>query len=165
MRTGTSPPGGALGRCRSSDGGAPVTIRRGDLLPDVALPLIPGGAAEPLRPAFGRATVLLVLHAPFCPSCQHYLDELEPLSGEFSLWEGRLLVVNPEGQLRYRTPAFGLQVRDPESRLTTPGAAYLLVADRYGQVWAVTSAGSSHAFPSPREITEWLKYLGTLCPE
>jgi hypothetical protein len=145
--------------------GAGVTIRRGDLLPDVALPLISGGAAEPLRPTFGRATVLLVLHAPFCPSCQHYLDQLGPLSGEFLLWEGRLLIVTPDGTPSYRTPAFGLQVRDLGSRLTTPGAACFVVADRYGQVWAVASAGSSHAFPKPREISEWLKYLGTLCPE
>ncbi|HXG33448.1 MAG TPA: hypothetical protein VNJ11_08790 [Bryobacteraceae bacterium] len=144
---------------------AGVAIRRGDLLPDVALPLIRGGRIEPLRPAFGRTTVLLILHEPFCPSCQHYLDELGELSEEFSIWEGRLLVVAPDTSPAYRCPGFGLPVRDPENRLGTRGMAYFLVADRYGQVWEAAPAGDSHPFPPPREITEWLKYLGTLCPE
>jgi hypothetical protein len=142
-----------------------VAIRRGELLPDVALPLIRSDLAEPLRPVFGRTTVLLLLHGPFCPTCQQYLDELGGLSEEFSVWEGRLLIVVPDTSPAYQCPAFGLRVRDPEGHLAAPGVAYFLVSDRYGQVWASTPAGDPHLFPSPREITEWLKYLGTLCPE
>jgi hypothetical protein len=41
----------------------------------------------------------------------------------------------------------------------------LLVADRYGQIFHVVAAPVGHVFPSARELTEWLKYLGTLCPE
>jgi hypothetical protein len=43
--------------------------------------------------------------------------------------------------------------------------AGLVVADRYGQIFYVAHAESKHALPPPRELTEWLKYLGTLCPE
>jgi hypothetical protein len=43
--------------------------------------------------------------------------------------------------------------------------AGVVIADRYGQVYYVSEAGENHAFPTPRELEEWLKFLATECPE
>lgn len=139
-------------------------LRRGDFLPDIVLPSAGGRAPVPLRPAPGRTAVLLVLDRDTCPACQHYLDELASLGEEFSVWDACLLVAVPHSAT-YMVPAFGTLIRDPERLLAVTEIPAVFVADRYGQLWDVVCAGPAHRFPPARDIAEWLKYLGTLCPE
>jgi len=116
------------------------------MLPDMEVRQRGGGPALPLRPARGETTILVWLHPPGCEECERYLEGLAGIREEFRIWEGRLLVISDLEQI-------------------TGKAAGVIVADRYGQVFHVATAGPAHALPSPRELTEWLKFLGTLCPE
>jgi hypothetical protein len=52
-----------------------------------------------------------------------------------------------------------------ESGVFSLEGAGLLVADRYGQIFYIVQTDAKHELPSPRELTECLKYLGTLSPE
>ena len=55
--------------------------------------------------------------------------------------------------------------RELLGRLEISAGPAILVADRYGQVFHLRSAGAEHALAEPRELEEWLKYLATQCPE
>jgi hypothetical protein len=116
------------------------------MLPDIELPPHHGGPPISLRPARSETSVILWMHPPGCRECESYLKSLAEIRDEFRVWEGRLLVVSGSEQL----PAKG---------------AGVIVADRYGQVFHIALAGPRHTLPPPRELAEWLKFLGTLCPE
>jgi hypothetical protein len=62
------------------------------------------------------------------------------MAGEFTAWDAQLLTFED-------------------------GKAAVIAADRFGQVFYARDAEPEHSFPTPRELQEWLKYLGTLCPE
>jgi hypothetical protein len=68
------------------------------------------------------------------------MDQLSASAEEFRIWDARLIAEEA-------------------------GTPSVVVADRYGQIFYVTDAGDGHRFPDAREMEEWLKYLGTLCPE
>lgn len=136
-------------------------------IPDIRLPSAPNGALVQLRESGGKTTVLVTLHSARCAGCQEYLNSLAPLSGEFDIWDARLLVIVPgpmRAAERLRAP-FGKVLGDEHRRLADPASASVLVADRYGQIFHAAHAGDSHELTSPRDLEEWLKYLGTLCPE
>lgn len=72
------------------------------------------------------------------------------------------------------TPAGALErltiLADPEGEAhrrcgVDEGVAALIVADRWGQIYAVERARTERELPGPREIEEWLRYLATQCPE
>jgi len=137
-------------------------LRVAQMLPDMDLPPASGGAPVQLRPARSETAVILLPHAFECAECERYAMELDALAAEFRTWDARLLIIAamPDESLqRLSFAKAAIQNRDTSSE------AALLVADRYGQVFHVTRTGKEHAFPSPPEIVEWLKYLGTLCPE
>jgi hypothetical protein len=117
-----------------------MRLRVADFLPD------------PWRSPMGRTTVLVSVHSAGCEGCRKYLEELGPSAAEFEVWDARLAVITPEpdGAATPVAPA---------------GEAAVIVADRYGHVYEATYAGEGHAFPAPRQLEEWLKFLGTLCPE
>lgn len=120
-----------------------------------------------LRESGGQITVLVTLHSSLCPGCRAYLDTLAPLAGEFDAWDGRLLVLVP-GTIaeakRLRLP-YGKALADEREHLASAAFASVTVADRYGQVFHAARAGVAHDLPAVRDLAEWLKFLGTLCPE
>jgi hypothetical protein len=139
----------------------------GGLLPDVNLPLVPNGDPINVRESWGKTTVLVMVHSPDCSRCQHYVDGLAPAADEFKIWDGRLLIVVPAAPseaVRARAP-FGQVVADEYARLAAAGSASVIVADRYGQIFYSSYAAASHELPPARDLEEWLKYLGTMCPE
>jgi hypothetical protein len=97
----------------------------------------------------GRTTVLVSTHSAACEGCRQYVDALAPSSAEFEVWDARLVVLTP----------------GPANQVASPGEAAVIVADRYGHIYDACYTGEGHAFPSPRQLEEWLKFLGTLCPE
>jgi hypothetical protein len=135
-------------------------------LPDVALPSVPEATPVKLRESGGRTTVLLTVHDSRCSGCRDYIDAIAGAAGEFAVWDARLLVLvpgSPDDAAHLQT--FGTMLADEQNRLAQPASASLVVADRYGQIFFAARSGSSHALPSVRELEEWLKFLGTLCPE
>jgi hypothetical protein len=135
-------------------------------LPDVELPSSPAGTPLPLRPAMGRTTVLVCVHSAGCEGCLRYLDGLNASGAEFEAWDARLLVAAPGPPAAARFgPSFAVILADPTHIVTSPSDAAVTVADRYGHIFEACHAGESHRLPSPRELEEWIKFLGTLCPE
>jgi hypothetical protein len=111
---------------------------------------------------YDRTSVVFCMHSKDCPGCLDYVNSLNPLASEFDVWDGSFFVIAPGADAPITQ--FGEGRSDPEHRISDGGAA-LLVADRYGHIFHVHDAGDGHQLPLPREIAEWLKYLGTLCPE
>ncbi len=145
----------------------PPNLSIASFVPYLELPSAPYGAPVQLRESGGKISVLVAAHSAACAGCRNYLQSLNPLSGEFEAWDARLLVIIPEGISEGRSigALFGKILSDERHRYTAGGAASLQVADRYGQIFESVDAGSSHEFLKPHELTEWLKYIGTLCPE
>lgn len=134
-------------------------------LPDIQL-ASPRGAVA-LRGAAGQTTILVSVHSAGCAGCRRYLAELASSAAEFAAWDGRLLIAvpGPETGTEALQLPFGTVLADQGQRISSPGEAGVIVADRYGQIYEVCRTGAGHEFPPPRQLEEWLKFLGTLCPE
>lgn len=129
------------------------------------LPALPEGVPVQLRGAGGKITLLVTLHSAHCAGCREYLASLSPISGEFDAWDARLLVIVPGWVASGLTAPLVRVLSDEHGLIADPASASVIVADRYGQIFDAVRAGASHELPSARELAEWLKYLGTLCPE
>lgn len=141
-------------------------FRVGGFLPDIELPCPSTGRAVNVQAARGESTVLMTLHSADCPECREYLVRLNSLEPEFQAWEGRLLVAVPgSAHITVCTAlVFGTVICDASTRIAD-GSLKMVVADRFGQIFYVSVAGASHDLPTPADLAEWLKFLGTLCPE
>lgn len=80
---------------------------------------------------------------PGAAPIESYRSTLEAASTDFAGWDGRVLVLEPDGQPTHR----------------------LLVVDRYRQVYAVHDAADAGELPDAHELTEWFRFLATACPE
>ena len=72
-----------------------------------------------------------------------YARNLADHAEEFAAWDGRIQWLPPDG--------------GPEHLVA--------VADRYGQLYEVTTASDSLALPSAHDLEEWFRFLATACPE
>lgn len=72
-----------------------------------------------------------------------YRDALEAAAADFAAWDGRIAVLEPDGEPMHR----------------------LLIADRYGQVYAVADAADASALPDVDALEGWFRFLATACPE
>jgi peroxiredoxin len=70
-----------------------ITLRVGQMLPDIELVSASGGSSVTLRSARGETNVVLWRHAFECAECDRYLDGLTGLEEEFRVWDARLLVL------------------------------------------------------------------------
>jgi hypothetical protein len=41
----------------------------------------------------------------------------------------------------------------------------LIIADRWGEIWAVWVGGTDHRLPSGQDILQWLGFIEAQCPE
>jgi hypothetical protein len=137
-------------------------LRVGQMLPDIRIPAANGGATIPLRSARGETTVIFWRHPFACAGCDQYLQSVAEIADEFGVWDARFLILASTGVSSTMVP-FGTVMTETEE-LPINGAG-LIVADRYGQIFYVRHTDDTHELSSPRELMEWLKYLGTLCPE
>ena len=142
-------------------------------LPEVTLQ--PPGGGEPLRVrARGRRSpVLVVRHPQGCAGCDAYLAELAGSRDEISEWDGRVVVVIPDGASvpdppeRAADQPFPVGV-DVEGRLAAALSVEvpaLAIADQWGELHLIEAAGSGHRFPPVEEVIEWVRYLAIHCPE
>lgn len=122
----------------------------GRRLPDLDLPSADGKGMR-ILPSGRRSHLIVVVHERRCPACEAFVRSLEAEREEIESWDGRVLAV-----------------RDPERRLgdalglETPA---VVVADQWGEVHLAHAAGDEHAFPTPAELVQWLRYLAIQCPE
>ena len=142
-------------------------------LPDLSLPAAPEGNLQPVRAPGRRAPVLVLLHGSTCAACRDYVDLLASAHAALQEWGGSVGVLLPEPisdanqfheQRRLPFPVLA----DPEQRLVRASQVAppaLVIADQWGEIHHVTVAGPEHAWPSPAEVTEWLRFLAMQCPE
>jgi hypothetical protein len=72
-----------------------------------------------------------------------YTRRLEARADEFAEWDGRISILGPGNASIHR----------------------VVIADRYGQVYDVTSSPDQADLPSSDDLAEWFRFLATACPE
>lgn len=87
-----------------------------------------------------EATAVIV---PGQASLDAYERLLAERSGDFAAWDGRIVILEPDGRAAHR----------------------LAIIDRYGQVYAVTDAPDAVDLPDAAALEEWFRFLATACPE
>jgi hypothetical protein len=108
------------------------SARVGDLLPPSVVPRT--------APRVLDATAVLV---PGDGPTHDYVAALTARTADFSDWDGRVVVAEPDGAPMHR----------------------LAIVDRYGQVYSVTDADASAELPDAVALTDWFRFLATACPE
>jgi hypothetical protein len=112
-------------------------------------------------------------HPGGCAGCEDYARALAGRAAEIGEWGATAAVVVPGGREEPRPAAPGaggpLEVLlDAEGRvagqLGLRGAA-VVIADEWGDVYALEDAGAGHELPSPQEVAEWVRYIAIQCPE
>ena len=147
-------------------------VATGDRLPDLQFEAS-DGVVTGLRVRGRFGAVVVLVHDAACEACKRYLVQLGAADEQHREWDGRvaaLVPAAPERVAEYREAADlpYLVLSDPERRawaaLGMAGAA-VLIADPWGELRYVSPGGAGHSFPTPEEVTEWLKFLAIQCPE
>lgn len=158
-------------------------IRQGDRLPAASLPSATTGRPVPLRePAAGSVAILALPAEP-----ERFADYARafvlPRPG-YHYWAGRPIVLipgSPEAAAR-AAAALGLPGEDEDPsggrrvlvdvdgalrrRWRIPAAdAAVIIADRWGEVYAAMTGSDPGELPGPDAVDEWLRFLSTQCPE
>ena len=72
-----------------------------------------------------------------------YLRELDEHRDAFVEWDGRVVVIEPDGGFEHQ----------------------VVIVDRYGQVYETSGTDDPAALPTPDALEAWFKFLATACPE
>jgi hypothetical protein len=72
-------------------------------------------------------------------------------------------VVNVEKARGTELPLTEPAVARVPDRVGEPPA--VVIADRFGHIYHVEAGGPAHALSEPRQLEEWLRFIGTQCPE
>jgi hypothetical protein len=151
---------------------APSRLERGALLPAAPLASIPDGRAIELRGGRGPIVVFLP-HSPDCAGCAAYVRDLAARADALGSWGARVMIVvrarvGRASELRESAAGRLLLLEDRSGALGArldPGAAALLIADEWGEVYHAAGAGLAHELPAPGEIEEWVRFIAIQCPE
>ncbi len=121
-----------------------------------------------------RSNVLLFFHHGInCAACEAFLQALATQVDAYRQQETAVVAIGPD------EPALGQQfaarlghpfpfLSDPaghvseEQGLASPS---LVIADRWGEIWAAWLGGTTHQFPSEQDILQWLVFIEAQCPE
>jgi peroxiredoxin len=117
--------------------------------------------------------VLFFHHGVDCPACTTMLQELAAQRDAYSQEETAVLVVGPNQptenlQLADRLGHPFPLLSDPlEQTVTQQGldTPSLVIADRWGEIWAAWAGGADHRLPSGQDILQWLLFIEAQCPE
>jgi hypothetical protein len=146
------------------------------------LPALNRADGTPLwRPQYTRDSVLLaVLHGEKCEPCTRFRRDLVLAQPDFRAWDGKLVIAVAGDRGGAATVAEPAEANAPTPRGAESGEAEpavarvpdrvgetpaVIIADRFGHIYHVAACGQAHAFPEPRELEEWLRFIGTQCPE
>lgn len=145
-----------------------LKLKKGAILPSAELPATGGGSVRLDLHRGRRNLVLFLTHPSGCAGCEEKLRELAAGRAELAAEAAELLAVVPgaepeaaelKGRLGLPFPVLA----DAAGSLGNEGT--LVVADRFGEIFACTRAGQQHELPSIPEIVEELAFIGVQCPE
>ena len=117
--------------------------------------------------------VLFFCHEVACAACTTILQELAAHMDAYSQEETAVLVIGPDQPAENQRLAAQLGhpfplLSDPAGQtiaqqgLDTPS---LVIADRWGEIWAAWAGGTDHRLPSGQDILQWLMFIEAQCPE
>jgi peroxiredoxin len=121
-----------------------------------------------------RSNVLLFFHHGVnCPACEAFLQALAAQREAYRQEETAVLALGPDEPAENRQQAARLGhpfpfLSDPAGRvIAQQGLAppSLIIADRWGEIWAAWPGGTTHQFPSEQDILQWLSFIEAQCPE
>jgi peroxiredoxin len=148
-----------------------VPLHVGDRLPDRSVERTDGAGQLPVKRRGRDSTILLMLHAANCPACRGYVGRLQDEAAAIRDWDGRVLLVWAAPVARAAATA---RVSGFDSGIDVDGGLLarlglelpaILIADQWGELFAVQPAGNEHDFIDPSEVVEWLRFLAIQCPE
>lgn len=108
-----------------------------------------------------------------CAACEAFLRTLAAHLETYRQEETAVLAIGPDEQALNRQMAVRLDspfpfLSDPTGRVVAQqGLALpsLVIADRWGEIWAAWLGGATHQFPSEQDILQWLSFIEIQCPE
>lgn len=143
-------------------------LNKGDLLAPLTLPEASGELVRTGDFHGRRNLVLFLTHPPGCSGCETRLLELDRSLETLRAEEAEVLAVVPGTPERVRELKRRLALSlpllvDAEAK---PGEdAAIIVADRFGEIFAVSRAQGRHALLSAEQLGEELAYVALQCPE
>lgn len=118
-----------------------------------------------------RNLVIFFHHGVTCAACRHILQDFARHIAVFQEQQAAVLAIGPDQSNQAQDlsaelgHAFPL-LNDPEGR-TVARAGFLVpalvVADRWGEIWAAWEGGEDHALPQVDELEEWLTIIQCDC--
>ncbi len=137
---------------------------------------LPDSTGHPVRlwQYLQRSNVVIFFHHGInCAACEAFLQELVAQLDAYRQEETAVVALGPDEPAENRQQATRLGhpfpfLSDPAGRviahqgLATPS---LVIADRWGEIWAAWLGGTTHQFPSQQDILQWLSFIEAQCPE
>ncbi len=132
------------------------------------------GQAVQLWQYLQRSNVVLFFHhGVSCAACEAFLQELTAQLDAYRQEETAVLAIGPDEPAENWLQAARLGhpfpfLSDPaggviaQQGLPSPS---LIIADRWGEIWAAWLGGTSHQLPSEQDILQWLSFIEAQCPE
>lgn len=120
-----------------------------------------------------RNLVLFFHHGSTCADCRAVLRDLSASRAAFQDEEAIVLAVGPDPPALAKelatslNPGFPL-LCDPSKQVVAKQNLLmpsLVVADRFGEIWAAWAGGDAHLLPNGAEIARWLEFVELQCPE
>ncbi|MFX1269492.1 MAG: redoxin domain-containing protein [Promethearchaeota archaeon] len=149
-----------------------------DILPVFDLPEA-GGKKISVWDYKGRRNLVLFFVHPDCRKCQDMLKELSDAYREVIRQESEVLAIIPaspiaaaelKSQLSIPFPvladeAGGVFQRYGAVDSSDRPTAAVIIADRFGEVYAFSLAAAEHRLISVKEIIDFFNFIGIQCPE
>lgn len=124
-----------------------------------------------LREFRQRHSLILFFHQGVgCPACRTFLQALSAQAPSYREAEAVVLAIGPQ-------PAEPLSIWDVDGLTLLSDAAgeaarrqgfeppALVIADRFGDIWAGWEGGERHTMPDTATIADWLAFIDIQCPE
>ncbi len=121
-----------------------------------------------------RSNVVLFFHHGInCVACEAFLRELAAQRNAYRQEETAVVALGPDEPAENQQLAARLGhpfpfLSDPAERVIShQGLAppTLIIADRWGEIWAAWPGGTKHQFPSEQDIMQWISFIEAQCPE
>jgi peroxiredoxin len=117
--------------------------------------------------------VLFFHHGADCPACRSMLQELAAHMATYRAEKATVLAIGPDQphaalELAAELECPFLLLSDPAERIVAQqgfAVPAVVVADRFGEIWAAWIGEDDHALPSGQEIAAWLAFMEVQCPE
>ena len=143
-------------------------LKKGEILPPLNLPEVSRGDAWP-RGVRGRCNLVLFLtHPVSCVACEEKLRELNDALALLRGEEAEVLAVVPGHREQVVELKRRLALAFPvmfDAGTALNDKAVLVVADRFGEIFALIGGDAEHRLPTAAMIAEELAFVALQCPE